>query len=148
MRRTDELKLSSAFFENVDICTCTCRRARSPKDGPSAGIALVSAVVSLLTGRKVRSDVAMTGEVTLRGAVLPVGGIKAKVLAAHRAGLKTVILPERNKKDLVEVPEGTQRALVRVRQPHPRGPDVVLEPIASARAATANPSEPVVPPRC
>jgi len=75
-----------------------------PKDGPSAGNALVSALVSLLTGRRVRADVAMTGEITLRGAVLPVGGIQNKVLAAHRAGIKRVVLPERNARDLVEVP--------------------------------------------
>jgi ATP-dependent Lon protease len=75
-----------------------------PKDGPSAGNALVSALVSLFTGRAVRADVAMTGEITLRGAVLPVGGIADKLLAAHRAGIRRVILPERNAKDLVELP--------------------------------------------
>lgn len=76
-----------------------------PKDGPSAGLALVMAVASLYSARPVRSDVGMTGEVTLRGRVLPVGGIKMKVLAAHRAGLKTVILPKRNEKDLEDLPE-------------------------------------------
>lgn len=76
-----------------------------PKDGPSAGVAMVMAMTSLFTGRPVRSDVAMTGEVTLRGRVLPVGGIKMKVLAAHRAGLTTVILPKRNERDLEELPE-------------------------------------------
>ncbi len=76
-----------------------------PKDGPSAGVTLFSAIVSLLTGRKVRSDVAMTGEITLRGAVLPVGGIKEKILAAHRADVKVILLPEKNKKDLLEVPD-------------------------------------------
>jgi ATP-dependent Lon protease len=76
-----------------------------PKDGPSAGITMTTALVSLLTGRLVRSDVGMTGEVTLSGRVLPIGGVKQKVLAAHRAGLKTVILPARNEADLDDVPE-------------------------------------------
>jgi ATP-dependent Lon protease len=76
-----------------------------PKDGPSAGIAMVMAMTSLFTGRPVKSKIGMTGEVTLRGRVLPVGGIKMKVLAAHRAGLKTVILPKRNEADLDELPE-------------------------------------------
>ena len=76
-----------------------------PKDGPSAGVTMLTAIVSLLTGIKVDPTIAMTGEATLRGAVLPVGGIKEKVLAAHRAGIKTVILPKKNEKDLVEVPD-------------------------------------------
>ena len=76
-----------------------------PKDGPSAGVAMVMAMTSLFTGRPVKSKVGMTGEVTLRGRVLPVGGIKMKVLAAHRAGLKTVILPKRNEADLEELPD-------------------------------------------
>jgi ATP-dependent Lon protease len=76
-----------------------------PKDGPSAGIAMVMSMISLFSGRRVRNDVGMTGEVTLRGRILPVGGIKMKVLAAHRAGLKTVILPKRNERDLDELPD-------------------------------------------
>jgi ATP-dependent Lon protease len=82
-----------------------------PKDGPSAGVALVAALVSVLSGRRARGDVAMTGEISLRGRVLPVGGIKDKVLAASRAGIRTVILPRRNEKDLVEVPEEVRREL-------------------------------------
>jgi ATP-dependent Lon protease len=76
-----------------------------PKDGPSAGVTMLTALVSLLTGVKVRSDVAMTGEITLRGKVLPVGGIKEKVLAAKRAGVVRIILPERCRKDLVDIPK-------------------------------------------
>jgi ATP-dependent Lon protease len=82
-----------------------------PKDGPSAGITLVTALVSALTGRRARGEVAMTGEISLRGRVLPVGGIKSKVLAAARAGVSTVILPRRNEKDLVEVPEEVREKL-------------------------------------
>jgi ATP-dependent Lon protease len=76
-----------------------------PKDGPSAGIALTTALISALTTRPVRKDVAMTGEVTLRGRVLPIGGLKEKMLAAHRAGIKTFLFPKRNAKDLVDIPE-------------------------------------------
>jgi ATP-dependent Lon protease len=82
-----------------------------PKDGPSAGNAMVTSMVSLLTGRPVEADVAMTGEITLRGLVLPVGGIASKVLAAHRAGIKRVVLPERNQKDLEEIPIEVRNAL-------------------------------------
>ncbi len=82
-----------------------------PKDGPSAGVTIVTALASLATRRPVRSDVAMTGEITLRGKVLPVGGIKEKVLAAHRAGIRTVILPRRNERDLDDVPEELRRQL-------------------------------------
>ena len=82
-----------------------------PKDGPSAGVTMFSALVSMLTGIRVRHDVAMTGEITLRGRVLPIGGLKEKVLAAHRAGIKRVIIPERNKPDLDEVPKEVQDEL-------------------------------------
>lgn len=82
-----------------------------PKDGPSAGIAMVMALSSLFSGRPVHGDVGMTGEVTLRGRVLPVGGIKMKILAAHRAGLSTVILPRRNGRDLDDVPEDIRKSM-------------------------------------
>jgi ATP-dependent Lon protease len=82
-----------------------------PKDGPSAGAALATALVSALSGRRARGDVAMTGEISLRGKVLPVGGIKSKVLAAARAGVQTVLLPRRNEKDLVEIPDEVREKL-------------------------------------
>jgi ATP-dependent Lon protease len=81
------------------------------KDGPSAGVGMLTALVSLMTGIKVRSDTAMTGEVSLRGVVMPVGGIKEKVLAAHRAGIKRIIMPEKNKKDLHDVPEQAKKEI-------------------------------------
>ena len=83
----------------------------TPKDGPSAGIGMCVALLSAITGIPVKSEVAMTGEITLRGRVLPVGGVKEKVLAAHRAGIKRVILPERNTADLDEVPEEVRETL-------------------------------------
>ena len=80
-----------------------------PKDGPSAGVAMFVALVSLLTGRTARSDTAMTGEISLRGLVLPIGGVKEKVLAAIQAGITTVLLPARNRKDLEDVPEEARK---------------------------------------
>jgi ATP-dependent Lon protease len=83
----------------------------TPKDGPSAGVAMAAALASLFSGRPVRTDLAMTGEITLRGRVLPVGGIKEKVLGAVRAGIRSVILPARNETDLEEIPESAREAL-------------------------------------
>ncbi len=83
----------------------------TPKDGPSAGVAMFMALVSPLTNRTVRSDTAMTGEISLRGLVLPVGGIKEKVVAAHPAGIKRVMLPARNQKDFEDIPEEVRRQL-------------------------------------
>jgi ATP-dependent Lon protease len=97
-------------FEKTDIHLHVPQGAVS-KDGPSAGVAITVALVSLLTGRRVRGDVAMTGEITLRGTVLPVGGIKEKVLAAHRAGIKRVVLPDRNRKDIVDIPDTIRQEL-------------------------------------
>jgi ATP-dependent Lon protease len=101
--RAHSLKIDESFLEKHDIHIHIPAGAM-PKDGPSAGVTMMSALVSLLTGIRIRHDVAMTGEITLRGRVLAVGGIKEKVLAAHRAGIKRVILPERNVADLEEVP--------------------------------------------
>ena len=105
-----DLGIAPNFFEKTDLHIHVPAGA-TPKDGPSAGVTLLSAMVSLLTGRRVRHDVAMTGETSLRGSVLPVGGIKEKVLAAHRAGIARVVLPERNRKDLVDVPDEIKRTL-------------------------------------
>jgi ATP-dependent Lon protease len=102
--------LAPDFLERTDLHLHFPAGAM-PKDGPSAGVTILTALVSLLTGLRVRGDVAMTGEITLRGVVLPVGGIKEKVLAAHRAGIKRVILPERCAKDLAEVPHAVKEEL-------------------------------------
>ena len=83
----------------------------TPKDGPSAGVGMVTSIVSAVTGVEVRRDVAMTGEITLRGRVLPIGGLKEKLLAAHRGGLKTVLIPKENEKDLAEIPENVKEGL-------------------------------------
>ncbi len=100
----EQLGIAPSKLEDRDIHVHVPAGA-IPKDGPSAGVAMFAALVSLLTGRCVRADVAMTGEITLRGLVLPVGGIKEKLLAAHRAGIRRILMPERNEKDVVDVPE-------------------------------------------
>jgi ATP-dependent Lon protease len=102
--KAKDLDIEEDFFEKNDIHIHVPAGA-IPKDGPSAGVTMFVALTSLLTNKAVRSDVAMTGEITLRGLVLPVGGIKEKVLAGMRAGIKTIILPQRNEKDLEEIPE-------------------------------------------
>jgi ATP-dependent Lon protease len=108
--QADRLAIGPQVFEHTEVHLHVPAGA-IPKDGPSAGVAMVLALASLFSGRPVRSDVGMTGEVTLRGRILPVGGIKMKVLAAHRAGLSTVILPKRNARDLDEVPEEIRKAM-------------------------------------
>jgi ATP-dependent Lon protease len=108
--RAEMLKLDQSFFDKSDFHLHIPAGAQ-PKDGPSAGVTMATALVSLVSGRPVRSDVGMTGEITLRGQVLPVGGIKEKILAAHRSGLKTVILPRRNEADLEDLPEEVRQAI-------------------------------------
>ncbi|MBN1203237.1 MAG: endopeptidase La [Anaerolineae bacterium] len=108
--KAKDLGLRDDYFENHDIHLHVPSGA-VPKDGPSAGVTMATALASLFTGRPARRNVAMTGEITLRGQVLPVGGIKAKVLAAHRAGLDTVILPHRNEHDLDDVPEEVRQSM-------------------------------------
>jgi ATP-dependent Lon protease len=104
------LGLADDFFAKHDI-HMHVPAGSTPKDGPSAGVTMATALASLISGRPVRSDVGMTGEITLRGQVLPIGGLKEKVLAAHRAGLKAVILPKRNEKDLDDVPDEIRQTM-------------------------------------
>jgi ATP-dependent Lon protease len=108
--RAESLGLDSTFFEKSDIHLHIPSGAQ-PKDGPSAGVTMATALVSLVSGRPVRPEVGMTGEITLRGQVLPVGGIKEKVLAAHRSSLKTIILPRRNEADLEDLPQEVREAM-------------------------------------
>ncbi|CAM3583001.1 MULTISPECIES: endopeptidase La [Pseudoalteromonas] len=108
--RADKLRINDDFYEKRDIHVHVPEGA-TPKDGPSAGIAMVTGLVSSLTGNPVRADVAMTGEITLRGEVLPIGGLKEKLLAAHRGGIKRVLIPKKNERDLKEIPENVLEGL-------------------------------------
>src|SRR5207245_8497078 len=134
------LGLDTKLFDSSDIHIHIPAGA-IPKDGPSAGVAMFTALVSLLTGRTVKSDTAMTGEISLRGLVLPVGGIKEKVIAAARAELSMVILPERNRKDYEDIPEAARNKLrfiwaERVEEVI----DAALEPAAAAPAPVLEPA--------
>jgi ATP-dependent Lon protease len=108
--RAAKLGIKSEAFEKSDIHIHVPEGA-TPKDGPSAGVGMTTALVSIFTGIPVRADVAMTGEITLRGEVLPIGGLKEKLLAAHRGGIKTVLIPEQNVKDLAEIPDNVKNKL-------------------------------------
>jgi ATP-dependent Lon protease len=131
--RADRWAIDPEIFSKQDLHIHVPAGA-IPKDGPSAGITIFSALMSLLTKRSTRSDVAMTGEITLRGLVLPVGGIKEKVLAAKRAGIDTVILPERNRKDVEEIPAKIRR---RMRFHYIRAMDDALPLVLADGAAAA-----------
>ena len=139
-------------FEKIDIHVHVPEGA-TPKDGPSAGVGMVTSIVSVLTGIAVRKDIAMTGEITLRGNVLAIGGLKEKLMAAMRGGIKTVMIPEENAKDLPEIPDNVKAGLtiipvaqVRdvlrqalVRMPEPVVWDEVAEEAAAAARGKAVP---------
>ncbi len=138
--RSQRLGIHPDFYQKLDMHIHLPEGA-TPKDGPSAGIGICSAMVSALTGIPVRADVAMTGEITLRGEVLPIGGLKEKLLAAHRGGIKTVLIPEENVKDLKEIPDNVKNRL----DIHPvRWIDQVLE-LALERKPEALADEPKLP---
>ena len=139
--RSQRLGIQAEFYQKNDIHIHLPEGA-TPKDGPSAGIGMCTAMVSVLTGIPVRADVAMTGEITLRGEVLPIGGLKEKLLAAHRGGIKRVLIPEENVKDLVEIPDNIKNRL----DIHPvKWIDNVLE-LALERVPQALPEQPVAAP--
>ena len=145
-----QLGVKPTKFETMDIHVHVPEGA-TPKDGPSAGLAMVTSIVSVITGIPVRRDIAMTGEVTLRGNALPIGGLKEKLLAALRGGIKTVLIPIENEKDLVEIPDNVKQGLtiipvshVRevlkhalVREPTPIEWDEAAEEAAAAAKRTA-----------
>ena len=138
--RAKRLGIPEDFYEKNDIHIHFPEGA-TPKDGPSAGIGITTAMVSVLTNIPVRADVAMTGEITLRGEVLPIGGLKEKLLAAHRGGIKTVLIPDQNVKDLTEIPENVKNCL----EIHPvKWIDEVLE-FALERMPEAKPEVIVAP---
>jgi ATP-dependent Lon protease len=132
--RAIQFGIKPPFFDKRDIHVHVPEGA-TPKDGPSAGIAMATSIVSAITGIPIRRDIAMTGEITLRGRVLPIGGLKEKLLAALRAGITTVIIPKDNEKDLVEIPANVKRGLTIVPVSH------VDEVIARALSRIPEPIE-------
>src|ERR1700720_3781509 len=140
--------IKPTIFEKKDIHVHVPEGA-TPKDGPSAGVAMVTSIVSVLTGIPVRRDIAMTGEITLRGGVRPIGGLKEKLLAALRGGLKTVLIPKENEKDLAEIPDNVKRGLKIV--PVKTVDELLVEALTAPLTPVAWPEEgegePVIPPR-
>jgi ATP-dependent Lon protease len=148
--RAASIGVKPPVFDKKDIHVHVPEGA-TPKDGPSAGVAMVTAIVSVMTGIPVRRDVAMTGEITLRGRVLPIGGLKEKLLAALRGGIKKVMIPEENAKDLAEIPDNVKSRMeiipvafmddvlkhALVRMPEPIEWDEVAEEAAAAARAAA-----------
>ncbi|HVL76472.1 MAG TPA: S16 family serine protease, partial [Noviherbaspirillum sp.] len=152
--RAKRLGIKPELFTKSDIHIHVPEGA-TPKDGPSAGIAMTTAMVSVLTGIPVRADVAMTGEITLRGEVLPIGGLKEKLLAAHRGGIKTALIPEQNVKDLADIPDNVKNKLEIIpvrwidkvlevaleRQPEPlRDVDTAVDTAVAAATGTHDPA--------
>jgi ATP-dependent Lon protease len=143
--RSRELEVDPETYDNVDIHIHIPEGA-IPKDGPSAGITIATALISAFTGREVFKDVGMTGEITLRGRILPVGGVREKVLAAHRVGLKTVLLPRRNQKDLVEISKKARADLHIVSVDHmDQVIEVALKPPRSKKVRQKQPAAPRKP---
>ena len=155
--RSRALGIADAVFEKRDVHVHFPEGA-TPKDGPSAGIAITTAMVSALTRIPVRADVAMTGEITLRGEVLAIGGLKEKLLAAHRGGIKTVLIPEENVKDLAEIPDNVKNHLEIIpvrwidkvlevaleRLPVPLPEELVTEPLVAAKVEEVDGKDPML----